>query len=110
MTPAFEEPLYYLSTILDPRYKDCYFDTTLRATAIDELQQEVHRMAHEEDMEKIPGEEEEPGQKRRRQSDESGASLMDMLDEILEKRQSSEQHTPKSPSVCQVRLFPVQFI
>ncbi|KAK5598662.1 hypothetical protein CRENBAI_006338 [Crenichthys baileyi] len=77
-TSAFCELLYYLSTILDPRYKDCYFDTKLRATAINELQQEVHMMTNEEDTDKAPAEEEGPGEKRHRLSAESGHSLMNI--------------------------------
>ncbi|XP_034023509.1 protein NLRC3-like [Thalassophryne amazonica] len=96
-TSRFSEPHYYLATILDPRYKDCYFDTTLRATAITELQQEIHRMTNENEK-KSPEEEEEPGEKRCRLSDERQHSLMDMYAEILEERQSSEQHPPDKRS------------
>lgn len=65
LSHIFSEPLYYLSTILDPRYKECYLDTTLRATAIDALQQEVDKMTSEEDGAKTPAQEEgEPGAKR----------------------------------------------
>lgn len=38
------EPLYYLAAILDPMYKDNYFDTNTKQVAINMLQKEAERM------------------------------------------------------------------
>lgn len=92
--------------ILDPRYKDCYFDTALRATAINELQQEVHKMTTEEDGAKTPAQEEELREKRPRMSEDSPHFLSAMFNEILEERQRLEElHTPqRSPAVVHVNF------
>lgn len=37
---TFSEPLYYLATILDPTYKDRYFDTNTKQVAINTLQKQ----------------------------------------------------------------------
>ena len=36
------EQLYYLATILDPRYKDHYFDSDLKQVAKNKLEKEVN--------------------------------------------------------------------
>lgn len=104
---TFSEPLYYLSTILDPRYKDLYFDTALRATARDRLQKEIHIMmlaSNEDTSDAVDtlAEAEVPEEKTRRRSDGSGKSLMDMYNKILEERQqmTKQQITANNPISC----------
>ncbi|MEQ2272712.1 hypothetical protein XENORESO_008558 [Xenotaenia resolanae] len=91
--PSFSELLYYLSTILDSRYKYCYFDTTLRGTAINGLQQEVHRMTNDEDTDKTPAEEEGRGKKRHKLSDESRHSRMNMFNERVWRKSRARSST-----------------
>lgn len=87
---AFSEPLYYLATILDPRYKDRYFDTVTKQTAVKTLQQQVDKMTHSDSATETP-DTEEPQEKMMRTSDEGGKSLLDMHDEILEENSTMEQ-------------------
>ncbi|XDV20072.1 hypothetical protein PO909_025454 [Leuciscus waleckii] len=87
---AFSEPLYYLATILDPRYKDRYFDTVTKQAAVKTLQQQVNKMTHSDSATETP-DTEEPQEKKIRTSDEGGKSLLDMHDEILEENSTMEQ-------------------
>ncbi|CAM4722262.1 unnamed protein product [Leuciscus chuanchicus] len=87
---AFSEPLYYLATILDPRYKDRYFDTVTKQAAVKTLQQQVDKMTHSDSATETP-DTEEPQEKKIRTSDEGGKSLLDMHDEILEENSTMEQ-------------------
>ncbi|XP_034542641.1 zinc finger BED domain-containing protein 4-like [Notolabrus celidotus] len=88
---AFSEPLYYLATILDPRYKDRYFDTVTKQAAVNMLQKQVDKMTHSDRTTETP-DTEEPQEKKIRTSDEGGKSLLDMYDEILEENLIMEQH------------------
>ena len=87
---AFSEPLYYLATILDPRYKDRYFDTVTKQAAANMLQKQVDKMTHSDSATETP-DTEEPQEKKIRTSDEGGKSLLDMHDEILEENLTMEQ-------------------
>lgn len=37
----YSEPLFYLATILDPRYKDCYFDQATKREVTEKLRARV---------------------------------------------------------------------
>lgn len=87
---AFSEPFYYLAMILDPRYKDRYFDTVTKQAAVNMLQKQVDKMTHSDRATETPGTE-EPQEKKIRTSDEGGKSLLDMHDEILEENSIMEQ-------------------
>nr|XP_043903705.1 uncharacterized protein LOC122783127 [Solea senegalensis] len=86
---AFSEPLYYLATILDPRYKDRYFDTVTKQAAINMLQKQVDKMTHSKTAMETP-DTEEPQEQKGRTSNEGGKSLLDMHDEILEEHSIME--------------------
>ncbi|XP_073694469.1 zinc finger BED domain-containing protein 4-like [Garra rufa] len=87
---AFSEPLYYLATILDPWYKDRYFDTVTKQAAVKMLQQQVDKVTHSDSATETP-DTEEPQEKNIRTSDDGGKSLLDMHDEILEENLTMEQ-------------------
>lgn len=106
---AFSEPLYHLATILDPRYKDHYFDRNTKQVAINMLQKEVERMmrsnsdtATEKPKQEDSGE--QPQQKKTcAESDGGEQSLLDMYDEILEEEvDTGGQAGLTSPTVVQV--------
>lgn len=106
---AFSEPLYYLATILDPRYKDRYFDRNTKQVAINMLQKEVERMMRSNSDTEKPKQEdtgEQPQQKKMRaESDGGEQSLLDMYDEILEEEEEEDtggQAGLTSPTVVQV--------
>lgn len=69
--------LYYLATILDPRYKDRYFDTAAKQAAAITLQEQVDKMTHRDRATETP-DTEDPQEKKIRTSDEDGKSLLDM--------------------------------
>ena len=83
---TFSEPLYYLATILDPRYKDRYFDTVTKVAAINMLQEQVDKMTHS--ATETP-DTEEP--RLRTESDGARWSLLDMHDEIMEENSTMQQ-------------------
>ena len=87
---AVSEPLYYLATILDPRYKDRYFDTVTKQAAVNMLQTQVDKMTHSDRATETP-DTEEPQEKKIRTSDEGEKLLLDMHDEILEENSIMEQ-------------------
>ena len=60
---TFSVPLYYLSTILDPRYKDRYFDTVTKQAAVNMLQKQVDKMTHSDRAMETPNTE-EPQEKK----------------------------------------------
>lgn len=98
---TFSEQLYYLATILDPRYKDRYFDADLKQVAKNKLEKEVDKMTASATTsasatdgptpDAEDAEEGEPQEKRRTPSE--GHSLLDMFDEILEEKEKDEQAT-----------------
>lgn len=98
---TFSEQLYYLATILDPRYKDRYFDADLKQVAKNKLEKEVDKMtasattsasaADEPTPDAEDTEEGEPQEKRRTPSE--GHSFLDIFDEILEEKEKDEQAT-----------------
>lgn len=76
---TFAKPLYYLTTILDPRYKNCYFDTVTR----------------QETINSNPAAE--------TTSDGSGCSLLGVHNEILEENSTIKQEVDlTSPMGVQV--------
>ncbi|XP_056092484.1 zinc finger BED domain-containing protein 4-like [Rhinichthys klamathensis goyatoka] len=101
---TFSEQLYYLATILDPRYKDRYFDADLKQVAKNKLEKEVDKMTVSAttsasatfgptpDTEDTEPEEGEPQEKRMCTPSE-GHSFLDMFDEILEEKEQDEQAT-----------------
>ncbi|XP_048121834.1 zinc finger BED domain-containing protein RICESLEEPER 3-like [Alosa alosa] len=111
---SFSEQLYYLATILDPRYKDRYFDADLKLVAKNKLEKEVDKMTASATTsaratvgptpvaEEAEPEEGEPQEKRMRTPSE-GHSFLDMFDEILEEKEQDEQAT--GPTSVQVHGY-----
>ena len=98
---SFSEQLY-LATILDPRYKDRYFDADLKLVAKNKLEKEVDKMtasattsARATTWPTPVAEEAEPGegepQEKRMRTPSEGHSFLDMFDEILEEKEQDEQ-------------------
>lgn len=87
---AFSEPLYNLATVLDPRYKDHYFDAVTKQAAVNMLQKQINKMTYSDRATETP-DTEEPQKKKIKTSEEGGKSLLDMNDEILEENSSMEQ-------------------
>lgn len=97
------QPLYYLATILDPRYKDRYFEAELKQVAKHVLEKEVEKVMvtttsatdgptpDTEDAEPDPkgGE----PQEKRMCAESEGQSFLDMFKEILEEKEQEEQTT-----------------
>ncbi|CAL8334288.1 unnamed protein product [Arctogadus glacialis] len=86
---SFSEPLYYLATILDPRYKDRYFDTVTKLMAVNMLQMEVDKVTHSDSATGTP-DTEDPQEKKPR-TFSTRQSLLDMHDEILEENSTVQQ-------------------
>lgn len=80
-----EEPLYYLATILDPRYKDCSFTLAAKRQATEMLQEKLH--SNEEDC----AQPDEPPPAKRRGTD-CNNSLMGMFEAILEENTEAAEH------------------
>lgn len=88
-------------TILDPRYKDRYFDADLKQVAKNKLEKEVDKMTASATTsasatdgptpDAEDAEEGEPQEKRRTPSE--GHSFLDIFDEILEEKEKDEQAT-----------------
>lgn len=97
------EPLYYLATILDPRYKDRYFDTDTKQEAINMLQKQVDKMTHSTSATDTPDTEEVEPQKKKMRTESDGQSLLDMYDEILEENME-QQAGLTSPTGVQVLM------
>ncbi|XP_060761430.1 zinc finger BED domain-containing protein 4-like [Neoarius graeffei] len=110
---TFSEQIYYLATILDPRYKDRYFDADLKQALKNKLEKEVDKMtasvttstcatdgptpkAEDAELEGEP-------QKKRMCTPSEGHSFLDMFNEILEEKEQNEQAT--GPTSLQVHGY-----
>ncbi|KAK0147026.1 Zinc finger BED domain-containing protein 4 [Merluccius polli] len=100
---SFSEQLYYLATILDPRYKDRYFDADLKLVAKNKLEKEVDKMTPSATAEPTPDAEEGEPQEKRMCTPSEGHSFLDMFDEILEEKEQDEQAT--GPTSVQVHGY-----
>ncbi|XP_077083328.1 zinc finger BED domain-containing protein 4-like [Siphateles boraxobius] len=97
----YTEPLYVVATILDPRYKDCFFDQATKQRATEMLLRQLNKMTAPEDAEKETSETESPLKKRRTESDGGAKSLLDMYGEILEENTTKEHQTYEDTPVGQ---------
>lgn len=96
-----EEPLYYLSTILDPRYKDRFFQPGTKARATDMLQDKMSCAP-------TTGEQDVPQAKKSRV--DGNNSLLDMYSEILEENTEPTEEQVRSQTEMQVNsLFNILF-
>ncbi len=87
----YTEPLYLLATILDPRYKDRFFDQATKQQAIEMLLRKLNKMTEPENsMENERNETEPPLKKTCTESDGCATSLLDMYGEILEENMDKE--------------------
>ncbi|KAK7888961.1 hypothetical protein WMY93_024521 [Mugilogobius chulae] len=95
-----KEPLYYIATMIDPRYKDRYFtspDSQKRARdSLIEALEEIERNRMPQD--------EEPATKAPRKS-QSGSSLGNIFDEILEESEVENRSAISSSAVVEVQSY-----
>ncbi|KAK0148534.1 Zinc finger BED domain-containing protein 4 [Merluccius polli] len=77
----YTESLFFLATILDPRYKDCYFDQATKREATELLQAKVRCATSAENVE-------EPKEKKTKADD--NVSLLTMYEEILQENNTKE--------------------
>ena len=80
----FTESLFSLATILDPRYKDCYFDQATKSEAMEVLKAKVRSALSTEN-------DGEPQEKRTKTDDNNNVSLQTMYEEILQENNTKEQ-------------------
>ncbi|XP_046895358.1 zinc finger BED domain-containing protein 4-like [Hypomesus transpacificus] len=86
------EPLYCFSAILDPRYKDRYFDPGVKVSAVEILRQKVEQNVQcRENLD--DGNYETPEKLPRRER----SSLMEMYDEIVNENDCMTQEQEGSP-------------
>ncbi|KAK0153107.1 Zinc finger BED domain-containing protein 4 [Merluccius polli] len=80
-----EKPMYYLSTILDPRYKDRYFSHASKRQATEMLREQLHKIERDHLATDTPGpQSDEPPAKRTREDENNNNSLLGMFEAILE--------------------------
>lgn len=75
------EPLYCLATLLDPRYKNCYFTLALKQKSTEMLREKLYSIVGDRATHGSPHPDAPPAKKS---STDKNNSLMGMLDEILE--------------------------
>ena len=104
-----EKPLYYLSTILDPRYKDRYFTLASKRQATEMLREELCSIEAASRVSDIPPgpQSDEPATKRRRNDENNNNSLMGMFQAILDENtveaaagQEENSQAESEVSVC----------
>lgn len=105
----YTEPLYFLATILDPKYKDRFFDQATKQRATEMLLSQLNNMtAPENSTEKERNESEPPLKKTCTESDRGSTSLLDMYGEVLEENMTKEHQAHQtSPVGQQVNYFPL---
>lgn len=81
----YTEGLFFLVTILDPRYKDCVFDPGTKRKATEVLKDQVRAAASAG-----KDSEEEPKEKKTKEDDNNNVFLLTMYDEILQENSSKE--------------------
>ncbi len=97
----YTEPLY-LATILDPRYKDRFFDQATKQQATEMLLRKLNKMTEPENSTENERNETEPPLKKTCTDSDGGAtSLLDMYGEILEENMDKEHQTHKTSAVGQ---------
>ncbi len=105
----YTEPLYFLATILDPRYKDRFFDQATKQQATEMLLRKLNKMMEPENSTENERNETEPPLKKTCTDSDGGAtSLLDMYGEILEENMDKEHQTHKTSAIGQqVNLYPL---
>lgn len=102
----YTEPLYLLATILDPRYKDRFFDQDTRQRATEMLLVQLDNVTSPDNNAETA---EPPSKKTCTESDDSTTCLLDMYDEILEENKTKKNQTyetsPAGQQVKKIGLF-----
>lgn len=80
----YTEGLFFLATILDPRYKDCFFDPETKREAREVLKDKLEGEASAEN------DSEEPKEKKTKEDDNNNISLLTMYEEILQENRVTE--------------------
>lgn len=84
------EPLYYLGTLLDPRYKNRYFTLASKRQATEMLREQLHSIEDDRVAHGSPHPDDPPAKRSR--ADGNNNSLMGMFDEILEENNEATAH------------------
>lgn len=81
----YTESLFFLATVLDPRYKDCYFDQATKREATEALKDKVRCAASAENVE-------EPKEQKTKTTTDGNniVSLLTMYEEILKENNTIE--------------------
>lgn len=90
------EPLFYLATILDPRYKDCYFNQATKREATEILRAKVSGSSAENV--------DEPKMKKSK-ADDNNASLLAMYEEILQENYDVTKELTQSQAEGQIKEY-----
>ncbi|XP_038155660.1 E3 SUMO-protein ligase ZBED1-like [Cyprinodon tularosa] len=92
------ESVCFLATVLDPRYKDCFFDQATKKEAMEVLTAKMRSQTENEP-------EEEPHEKRTRTDDNNNnTSLQKMYEEILHENATNELNHSQADQQIQAYL------
>ncbi|XP_060764433.1 zinc finger BED domain-containing protein 4-like [Neoarius graeffei] len=95
----YTESLFFLATVLDSRYKDCYFDQATKREAIEALNDKMRCAAPAKDVE-------EPKEKKTKTTtdDNNNVSLLTMYEEILQENNTKELNQSKTDQQIKASL------
>lgn len=94
----YTEALFFLATVLDPRYKDCYFDQATKREATEALKNKVRCAVSAENVE-------EPKEKKTKTTDDNNnVSLLTMYEEILQENNTKDVNQSQTDQQIQAYL------
>ncbi|XP_073710442.1 zinc finger BED domain-containing protein 4-like [Misgurnus anguillicaudatus] len=91
----YGEPLFYLATILDPRYKDCYFDQPMKREVTEKLQTMMSCASENVDEPKV----------KKTKTDGGNVSLLAMYEEILQENYDVTKEMTQSRTEGQINMY-----